>query len=592
MSDRPKATPYADIRNPFAVNENGAFAEYILRDPEAMPDLALGSRVLIHDRRGRESVWAGCTVVGLRAISPFQPDRENLLYVQDEGNDPGKVLADVKGPHTHQPMLIRVRLDQELVASPKGAAKRFQIQPVQRPPSGSSYLFFPELVPSDKAEEPTLEELLDLRTKGILLGYVGFGNTPYEYQGQLLEYRWDLSTLDNKHIFIVGESGSGKTVLLKNLALQIRLADKKMRVIMTDVQGDLAQMVVPEVADVPQKKGWQSKANTATLDESLRAMRPFQIVIPTIRNEKPSGNLAALMKLAKQNGTVVKEVGLRLQDLSAPSDVEFLFRVVSEQVAMLLDEEAEALQRQNQKVTIDRLRNAINTLMQTTQGQQIRSSGGTPYYASTAFASLRALKNLENYFDHHQPSMQNPGNPLDCLDFDGTTILYLEHLNHEERLMWEMQLVQWLYANKNAAWEAFVFVDEAHQIVPARAPETGSKGTFARLRANFERLAREGRKFGIHLVLSTQSPRDLHEIVPEQCQTRVVMKIDPKNAAAAFVESDLAMIASRFGHGQFWLRSPFNGSPDWVRVHSAAPQLPHMAMTPFGQKLKEKAKGG
>ena len=29
-----------------------------------------------------------------------------------------------------------------------------------------------------------------------------------------------------------------------------------------------------------------------------------------------------------------------------------------------------------------------------------------------------------------------------------STILYLDHLNLDERLMWEMQLVKWLYEQK------------------------------------------------------------------------------------------------------------------------------------------------
>jgi DNA helicase HerA-like ATPase len=285
----------------------------------------------------------------------------------------------------------------------------------------------------------------------------------------------------------------------------------------------------------------------------------------------------------------VKEIGLRLQDLNMPSDVEYLYRVASEQAAMLLDEEAEFIRTQNEPVTIQRLRNNLKRL-QEGGGNQFTSDGGTVYYMSTAFAAMRALRSLEDYFDFHQPSMTSPVKPLDALDFDGTTIVYLEHLNYEERLMWEMQLVKWLYDNKASDWKAFVFFDEAHQIVPARPPEFGSKGTFARLRSNFEKLAREGRKFDINLVLSTQSPRDLHEIVPEQCQTRIVMKIDPKNAMAAFLEPELAHLSSSFGHGQFWLKSPFNGSPNWVRIHSWAPNLPHCSMTKFWGIVDQAAK--
>ena len=64
---------------------------------------------------------------------------------------------------------------------------------------------------------PTMKDILGLKEKGILLGYIGAGNIPQEENGELLPYYLDIQDLDNKHMFIVGESGSGKTVLLKKL---------------------------------------------------------------------------------------------------------------------------------------------------------------------------------------------------------------------------------------------------------------------------------------------------------------------------------------------------------------------------------------
>ncbi|HZS47917.1 MAG TPA: hypothetical protein VFC63_22800, partial [Blastocatellia bacterium] len=212
------------------------------------------------------------------------------------------------------------------------------------------------------------------------------------------------------------------------------------------------------------------------------------------------------------------------------------------------------------------------------------------YYVSTYRAALRALKSLDEYFDYHQTSLAQPNSPLDCFDFDGTTILFLDELDQDERIMWEMQLLKWLYEHKRDSWQAFVFVDEAHQVIPAKPMGIGSMETFDRLRVNFERLAREGRKFGINLVLSTQNPKDLHPIVPDQCHTKIVMKLNEKNAAAAFLDPELAPIANRFSSGQFWIQSIDNGSPNWVRVHSWAAPLPHESMTIFWDKVLKKAR--
>lgn len=587
MKNRNTARPYADLKTPFTVDKNGAFAEYIIQEPELMPELALGASIIIKEITNEGYHWIAGQVIGLRAISPFSPERENLLYIEPEVQDPSDLLEQVTGPHTHQPMIIRVSLDREMKL--RDATQRiYNSFPIQRPPSARSRLYFPNIVPNND-ESPSLQEILDIRNSGISLGNVGFGNTPYEDNEQFLTYKWDVDQLDNKHIFIVGESGSGKTVFLKNLAYELRKHDKNNRVILTDVQGDIIQLILPDVASILKPSGWQSKMKIESINETIEKLRSFQLIVPA-RPGGHSPNVTALVKLAKNRGVQVREVGLRLQDLSMPSDVEYLFRSSSEQVGMLLDDEAEDLKRKNHKITIPNLKGRLNQLGQSQRNNQITSSGGTTFLTSTLWAGLRALRSLESHFDYHQPSLNSPMNPMDYFDFDGTTILYLDELDQDERIMWEMQLVKWLYENKKKNWNAYVFFDEAHQIIPAKPVGIGAMGTFERLRVNFERLAREGRKFGINLILSTQNPKDLHPIVPEQCPTRIVMKINPRNAAYAFLDDSLALIANRFNHGQFWIQSPFNGTADWIRVHSWAPSLPHEPMTQFWRKVLTKAR--
>ena len=70
----------------------------------------------------------------------------------------------------------------------------------------------------------------------------------------------------------------------------------------------------------------------------------------------------------------------------------------------------------------------------------------------------------------------------------------------------------------------------------------------------------------------------------------IVMKINKSNAKAAELESGEARIASKFSQGQMFLKSPFNGTPDYLRLHSPAPPLPHQSMTNFWSDLMEEAK--
>ena len=593
--------PYHDIHSPFTVGEGGAFADYIAQDPDFFPDLAVGAVVLIRDLQ--REIWLTGRVVELRAVSPFNPKREAMLYHEDGSMDPAAPLEHVTGPHTHQPMIAKIRLAREMAGFAAAGRVDYASSAVLRPPSAFSRLWFPDI---QSANVPDLHDILEIRKSGLTLGFVGQGSEPIRKgeggKSVFLPYRWDVDHLDNKHISIIGESGSGKTVLLKNLAYELRrhYRDKKKnaRVIMTDVQGDVSQLLFGGVDDFAKKfqmprTGWRSEVpGGESPQNAVGHFKEMRLVIPARADKHGglSGKTVALKELAEKAGCKVTQIGLRLQDLSAPSDAEYLFRVTSLQVAMLLNEAAEALANADKPASIDALRDLLQRKLKKSkdagESSQIVLDSGTPYYPSTFQAAQRALKALEDHFDHHHASMASDNNPLDYFKHDGTTILYLEELGQEERVMWEMQLVKWLYDNKDEMGDTFAFFDEAHQIIPA-APMAvgGARETFDRLRLNFERLAREGRKFRVNLVLSTQSPRDLHQIVPEMCPTKIVMKISPRNAQVAEVDKELAPIAARFGHGEFWIRSPFNGTPDWVRVHSPAPPVLHAPMTEWWEAV-------
>lgn len=590
------ARPYHDLHSPFSIDERGAFAEYIIHDPNKMPSLALGATVIIKDKREGSDIWIAARIVGLKAISPFNPEKQSLLYHSDDTFNPTIPINELNGPHTHQPMIIRVELTREMTSKDDNS-QDFISSAIQRPPSAGSKLVFPNVTTVPEDPSPSLEQILDIRQNGLELGMIGFGNIPYESNNEFLTYRWDIDNLDNKHVFIVGESGSGKTVLLKNLAYQIRKYNKNNRVILTDVQGDISQLLLWDIKNILEPRlTWQKKVNdkrkdTENSSSAKECLAPFQLVIPKIKTADQDTDIIALKTLATKQGVVVKEISLRLQDLNAPSDVEYLYRISSPQVAGLLDDIAEDLRNRKEKITIERLDLALNRLLTRNTGSTITlTTNGLAYYRSTFEAARRALNNLKYYFDKDQESLQTEQNPLDVFQAEGTTILYLDHLNLDERLMWEMQLVKWLYENKKDISNTYVFFDEAHQIIPRTENSFGSPGVFERLRSNFEKLAREGRKFRINLILSTQNPKDLHEIVPEQCPTRIVMKINPKNAKYAYLDDGLEYIANSFGQGQFWIQSPFNGTPDWVRVHSIAPPLPHEPMESFRKHLDTKVK--
>lgn len=596
------AKPYDDIDTPFSIDEKGALAEYIINDPEKMPQLALGATILIRDKRKEDfnskpiDFWYSGRIIGLKTVSPFNPERTTMLYEQDEEMDPRKPLENINGPHTHQPFVIKVSLSQEWTLDElKLEQKKYTSSAIQRPPSGLSRLFFPTISSDRNYNAPSLEVILKIKEQGLEFGMIGFGNKPYGWKSKkFLPYKWDVDKLDNKHMFIVGESGSGKTVFLKNLAYQIKKHNPKNKIILTDVQGDITQLLFWDLLKGVPRNSWEKKLNNETIHNNYKNAKEIfgkiRLIIPLMDTKISDEQVIQLKRLGdRQENVSIRTINLRFQDLDFPSDVEYLFRTSSNQAALLLDDLADGIKSSGDKPSIARLQSAIARLLTRNSGNEIvLPTNGVSYRRSTFEATRRVLGNLEKYFDGDKDALKEDRNPLDAFDFPGTTIFYLEHLNQEERFMWEMQLVSWLYKNKKKMQNSYVFFDEAHQIIPKDKSGGSSidKNIFSRLRSNFEKLAREGRKFRLNLILSTQSPQDLHPIVQEQCPTRVVMKINKKNAEASGLDKGLAHIANNFSHGQFWIQSPFNGTPDWVRVHSVAPPVPHESMDKFREKLE------
>lgn len=67
----------------------------------------------------------------------------------------------------------------------------------------------------------------------------------------------------------------------------------------------------------------------------------------------------------------------------------------------------------------------------------------------------------------------------------------------------------------------FIVIDEAHNVVPSELRDHSEKG----LREQIRRIAAEGRKFGLYLILVSQRPDKLDPYVVSECENRVIMKL-------------------------------------------------------------------
>jgi len=71
----------------------------------------------------------------------------------------------------------------------------------------------------------------------------------------------------------------------------------------------------------------------------------------------------------------------------------------------------------------------------------------------------------------------------------------------------------------------FVFVDEAHNLIP-HEPVTADQ---LAIREQFRRIAAEGRKFGIFLILITQRPDKLDPLVVSECENKLILRLGSRD---------------------------------------------------------------
>jgi uncharacterized protein len=134
-----------------------------------------------------------------------------------------------------------------------------------------------------------------------------------------------------------------------------------------------------------------------------------------------------------------------------------------------------------------------------------------------------------------------------------------------------------LWRRREDRQPVLIVVDEAHNVCPAEP-----RGPLATLATELAaRIAAEGRKFGLYLLLSTQRPQKVHEQVLSQCDNLVLMRM---NSTA-----DLAHVASTFSFvppGLVERATTFRQGEALV----AGKIAPHPALIRFGARIT--AEGG
>lgn len=139
-----------------------------------------------------------------------------------------------------------------------------------------------------------------------------------------------------------------------------------------------------------------------------------------------------------------------------------------------------------------------------------------------------------------------------------------------ERIAVAVAVLRQLWARRKQRRPLLLVVDEAHDVCPADPADELQRFAVEM----FTRVAGEGRKYGIHLLLASQRPEKLPDNVLSQCDNLLLMRVNSaadRTALATrfgFAPPDLVELAGTFGLGESLVAGKLTAVPLLARTGS------------------------
>ena len=91
----------------------------------------------------------------------------------------------------------------------------------------------------------------------------------------------------------------------------------------------------------------------------------------------------------------------------------------------------------------------------------------------------------------------------------------------------------------------------------------------------FARVARQGRKYDINLIVSTHKPLDIHPVVYDLAGTKIVFRVSLNDAIKIGIPTQYRSLVIGYGPGYALINSPENAFVPWIEVKTLRPVCLH-----------------
>jgi uncharacterized protein len=318
----------------------------------------------------------------------------------------------------------------------------------------------------------------------------------------------------DRHTFLCGQSGSGKTYSL-GLILERLLAETELRLVILDPNSDYVRLGrVRDGADPELAARYREAASGIEVHSAAQgADRPLKVSL-------------------REVATDLQAALLRLDPVADRDEYAELATQLAEEHPATLDD-LMASDRSEAR----RLGTRIGNLGLNDYGIWARGERGTV---------------------------------LDALEDDGPRCLVVDLGSlptREEQSVTAAAVLDRLWTLRARRVPMLIVIDEAHNVCPGR-PEDPLTALAAE---TVVRIAAEGRKFGLYLLVSTQRPQKVHENVISQSDNLVLMRLNSAADAAfaqavfSFVPPELVARSATFRLGEALVAGKICSHPALLR---------------------------
>ena len=374
---------------------------------------------------------------------------------------------------------------------------------------------------------------------------------------KIIPFRITANNLLKNHFLVIGATNSGKST--SALSILEQLHKSKVKFVLIDPTGEYRnsfkeyeiQDKKDETKDVKKLVlGVNTHIETGELSNeewrmifNLNTETQISELLSAIHDLKYQASLGHQDDIVRKNGERIDDVD-RIEMASVPEKQDFNINNIKKQI--LADEvEASSKSYENLYKFSKFKKNNYEWLIK--QVDFVLSKTKLAQFFSPDSSSCSLIKELEKTaLDESQDNLYINASKIGISDDSGKMILDLI-----SRKLLQIRIEE-AEKNGNMSFQPIIlFIDEVHRY----AMEKDEDGNYLSQLIN---LAREGRKYGIFLFLTTQSPKDVPKIILNQVGTLLIHRLVGQEEIAAisnFLEKDSFNLISKLGTGEALLSS-------------------------------------